>query len=611
MRHSHPGQFENAHVDIGRTKTKKRARAKIKSDYGNDHTRITDLTRGRIIVETHEEAKILTEHIEKHGITQNAQKHGSKSPTEGNIPVLKSKNRFSVPSETNFRDLLTTVKLKNGHVAELRIEQSDMVEAGKLTHEPYEKVQKIERAAKTQARIYTKAEAIQRRQLLDKIRDTHQAAADKARLDLLLNEEGKSKLARFEQERKPQHPTTESHRATTKPAASDSAAGSPPHQSDTTPHRRANPGTKSNSPTHTRTTSETKPPALTPPTGHSSAEVKPTTITKPGALRNLDGRLGNTVGKAGTVLGVVQTAIAIRQGDYVAAAQQGTMTVLGAAAQNQTVMKGAGKLLAKSVPSLIRAGGEEIPVVGAIVASGFALWDIGSSIYGAATGKNSWSKVGTTVVANAAEIGGGLVGFGAGQVARQGVVEISKKALGEENAPSDAALFSLGKEIYGAASSAMNGTTQTPPTRQAQARLQNTHNGTASINPTTQSTVRPATTTTKPAPVQHPAAAHQAPDKHLPASTTVHHRAETRTEAHHPPQTPPKNHKHRSDIPFRALKSAGRLPANHAANAHHETPPPHHHAGATSTKHNADKAQKTNTPSPLHIDIRPFIGNLH
>lgn len=175
------------------------------------------------------------------------------------------------------------------------------------------------------------------------------------------------------------------------------------------------------------------------------APIKPVS-----SLRTIDSHAGRTVGKVGTAVGAVQTVVAIREGDYVAAAQRGTVTTLGAAMQTETGVKTVGKLLSKAAPSVIRAGGEEIPVVGAFVAAGFALYDIGSVTYGAITGQNPWSKVGTTTVANIAEIGGGVVGFGAGQAARQGVVETSKWAFGAAAAPSDCAVVGLGKEIYGA-----------------------------------------------------------------------------------------------------------------------------------------------------------------
>ena len=202
-----------------------------------------------------------------------------------------------------------------------------------------------------------------------------------------------------------------------------------------------------------------------PPSTEAPAKV----ITSSNAFGAVDAHTGRAVGAAGIAVGVAETAIAIKQGDYVVAAQQGTMTAVGAAAQSESTLKMAGKFVAKAAPSIIRAGGEEVPLVGGVVAAGFAAWDIGSAAIGAIRGENSWTKVGTTAAANAAEIGGGLLGFGAGQAARQGVVEASKATLGTENAPTDAAVVSLGKEIYGAASSAIDQKSDQPMSGQTAA----------------------------------------------------------------------------------------------------------------------------------------------
>ena len=165
---------------------------------------------------------------------------------------------------------------------------------------------------------------------------------------------------------------------------------------------------------------------------------------------------GKFMGRTGTLISIAETAVALKQHDYIAAAQRGTVTVAGATLQSEKAMKLAAKLASKLAPSIIRGGAEEIPLIGAVAASGFAVWDIGTTVAGAIKGENSWKKVGTTTAANIAEIGGGLVGFGGGQAARQIVVESSRKTLGEANAPQDAAIVSLGKEVYGAVRSAQD-----------------------------------------------------------------------------------------------------------------------------------------------------------
>ena len=179
---------------------------------------------------------------------------------------------------------------------------------------------------------------------------------------------------------------------------------------------------------------------------HAEPKAKLSSIGK--TFDAVDDHAGKAVGKAGIGLGMAQTGLALSQGDYVAAAQQGTVTAGWAASQSEVAMKQGGKLLTKGFPALARAGGEAIPIVGGVVATGFGVWDVGSTAVGAMNGENSWDKVASTAVANIAEIGGGLFGFGAGQAARQGVVELSKAAMGPEHAPSDSAVFGLAKDAY-------------------------------------------------------------------------------------------------------------------------------------------------------------------
>lgn len=526
-----PGKFDDARLEMGPLKSRERALAKINGDYLGDHSKITDLVRARIVLKTEEQVQLARNYLH-----DRRQSWG----------VQKFKDRFAVPSDTNYRDVLTTMKLGNGHVAEMRFEHEFIIDAGNLTHAPYERVQEIERAnIKGQASLDDIAES---HVIRDRTRDTLQHAADLGNLDPQLSATGREKLQQFDAERVIPRSRGYYDAAATEhavaPAAQNAAANAPPADtaagnavpaSQTTavnqptapppgstslsaqsnaapPPATGNTGTASVTPSITQVQNTTAPPLshdapgtileqtaptaptmpgaaslhtntppagdvhsgsagqvrtapITPPTGHTPVHALETaaspshepqgstparSVTRPimSRLSAIDVHAGRTVGRAGIALGAAQTAIALRQGDYVAAAQRGTVTALSAAVSTKAGAEAVGRLAAKVLPSALRVSGEEIPVAGALVAGGYAVYDIGSSIYGAATGKNSWRQVGTTAAANGAEIAGGLLGFGAGQAARQSVVELSKASFGAAHAPADAAIVGLSKDIY-------------------------------------------------------------------------------------------------------------------------------------------------------------------
>src|SRR5690606_6703765 len=105
--------------------------------------------------------------------------------------------------DTGFRDINMKMRLPNGHVAEFRIEHRGLLEAAHHTHDPYEKVQDIERRASLENRPLTPDEMFDRQKLMDEVRDIHAHAANPAGLDSLLNDQGRAKLATHAQERLP------------------------------------------------------------------------------------------------------------------------------------------------------------------------------------------------------------------------------------------------------------------------------------------------------------------------------------------------------------------------------------------------------------------------
>jgi len=186
LRRLHPGLFDNIQFETGPLKTVDRATAKIIGDYDGDHSQIRDLARGRLVVDTPEQVDAIRNYL--------AQNRAA-------LGIEEMKDRFANPSGTNFRDINMSMRLPNGHVVELRIEQRGLLEAARLTHEPYERVQEIERQAKLEGRNLTDAERIERQRLLDQVRDIHDSAARPAGLNTLLNDQGRARLATHEAER--------------------------------------------------------------------------------------------------------------------------------------------------------------------------------------------------------------------------------------------------------------------------------------------------------------------------------------------------------------------------------------------------------------------------
>lgn len=186
LQRANPSLLNDIEFESGPLKTLDRATAKIAGDYAGDHSQISDLVRGRIVVENADQVEALRNYL-----NENAQALG----------IEKTKDRFAKPSNTGFRDINMKVRLPNGHVAELRIEHRGLLNAAKHTHEPYEKVQEIERRMKREGRYLTEEEALERRRLFDEVRDIHGKPAAQDGLDRLLNEEGRAELNRFEVER--------------------------------------------------------------------------------------------------------------------------------------------------------------------------------------------------------------------------------------------------------------------------------------------------------------------------------------------------------------------------------------------------------------------------
>lgn len=179
LQEKYPGQFDGVPFEQAPLKEIERIQDKITADYNGDHTKIADIVRGRLLVETPEQIEIIRREM---------------TALQQDMRIEKYKDFYAEPLLTHFRTLNTQVRLPNGHIAEFRIDQIDMSIAGNQTHDLYEEMQKIERTAKLENRPLTEAEIERWELLLEEQRTELDRASNKANLDSLLNEKGVATL---------------------------------------------------------------------------------------------------------------------------------------------------------------------------------------------------------------------------------------------------------------------------------------------------------------------------------------------------------------------------------------------------------------------------------
>ncbi|UJP03684.1 MAG: hypothetical protein LZF85_04330, partial [Nitrosomonas sp.] len=179
LQEKYPGQFDGVYFEQAQLKEFHRVVDKVEADYAGDHTKIADIVRGRLLVETPGQISIIHDEI---------------TAFRQSMGIEKLKDFYAEPLDTHFRTLNSQVRLPGGHVAEFRIDQHDMAIASHVTHDLYEEKQKIERQAKLENRPLTDNETERRNNILDAQRAEFDRASNKGNLDTLLNEKGAATL---------------------------------------------------------------------------------------------------------------------------------------------------------------------------------------------------------------------------------------------------------------------------------------------------------------------------------------------------------------------------------------------------------------------------------
>lgn len=112
----------DGHLFLGGLKGEARAKEKVEADYGGDWSKLTDVVRGTIAVNSLDDVKKAIDAVKAAGLEF----------------AQKPKNRFAKPTEMGYRDMLTIVKLPSGMMAELQFSTKAMSEAKRRGHKPYE-----------------------------------------------------------------------------------------------------------------------------------------------------------------------------------------------------------------------------------------------------------------------------------------------------------------------------------------------------------------------------------------------------------------------------------------------------------------------------------------
>lgn len=163
LRQQHPGVFDNVTFDLAELKDLEAARQKIEVRYGGDVSQITDLLRGRFVVENAEQLELIEEALKN-------------DPEFSNIM-----NRFEQPvNNTGYRNMSSEARMPNGHVAEVLVVHQDMMVVDQYMHAQMDRVRELRFEAQQEGRALTSAEKKEIRTIEKDMREVSRAAAHDA-----------------------------------------------------------------------------------------------------------------------------------------------------------------------------------------------------------------------------------------------------------------------------------------------------------------------------------------------------------------------------------------------------------------------------------------------
>lgn len=202
LREKFPGLFDDTSFAQGNLKGNDRAVIKLLGSKGNaldaaKAEEIFDLRRGRIVIDNADQVRAIRMLL-------------SDDKQRAELGIEHAHDRFANPSSTHYRDINMSVRLPNGHVAEIQINQRDMLAAGEFTHDAYEDADTRKKSAQIEWREPFVAERVERELLTNYARDVHDLGAKRFEgADDLLNDAGRARLARDFAKRREADPTYE------------------------------------------------------------------------------------------------------------------------------------------------------------------------------------------------------------------------------------------------------------------------------------------------------------------------------------------------------------------------------------------------------------------
>lgn len=144
-------------------KGRERATEKTKSDYGGDVSKLVDLARGSIIYESY--FNLLK------GL----------SACQTTFSIVREKNRFAQPTAAGYRDILLNVQLSNGHIAELQLHLTQILDVKSgVGHKLYEEMRTIQAQADEAKRALTAEEQAKVEKLIAESRMHYDAAFEQS-----------------------------------------------------------------------------------------------------------------------------------------------------------------------------------------------------------------------------------------------------------------------------------------------------------------------------------------------------------------------------------------------------------------------------------------------
>lgn len=123
-------------IVIGPLKKQDRAAGKVDADYGGDWSKLGDIVRATVAVDSMDQIEDVMEKLRASGLKL----------------ARQPKDRFAKPTEAGYRDLMMNVVYPNGHIGEVQIHLKPILKAKAEGHKYYDDIRKIEETAKREGR---------------------------------------------------------------------------------------------------------------------------------------------------------------------------------------------------------------------------------------------------------------------------------------------------------------------------------------------------------------------------------------------------------------------------------------------------------------------------